>query len=192
MGDEFGDDFDDAFADFDMDAAIAAAAPTKQPPPPQQQQQQQDLFSPPAKHMSMSQALGGPGSLAGSKMSPATSPSTSPILSANQASLSGTLQRHWGYSGFRDGQPPGIEAALAGRDVTVFWATGSGKSICYQLPALHLDKVVVVISPLISLMQDQVRRPSPVFGSRCRRVSCPLAQGQPCVRPRPTAPRAGR
>ena len=107
-------------------------------------------------------------------------------------SLGNTLERHWGYSSFRDGQLPVIKATLAGRDVTVFWATGSGKSICYQLPALHLNKVVVVISPLISLMQDQVRRTSPVFGSRCRRVSCPLAQGQPCVRPRPTAPRAGR
>ena len=47
---------------------------------------------------------------------------------------------------------------LEGRDVAIFWATGSGKSICYQLPALYSNRVSLVISPLISLMQDQVHK----------------------------------
>ena len=49
-----------------------------------------------------------------------------------------------------------MEAVLSGRDVAVFWATGKGKSLCYQVPALHTGKLVVVVSPLISLMNDQV------------------------------------
>ncbi len=49
-----------------------------------------------------------------------------------------------------------IKAVLQGRDVSVLWATGCGKSLCYQLPAFHLRSTVVVVSPLISLMTDQV------------------------------------
>ena len=52
-----------------------------------------------------------------------------------------------------------IEVALASKDSCVFWPSGSGKSICYQLPALHSKKTVLVVSPLISLMTDQVLRP---------------------------------
>ena len=67
------------------------------------------------------------------------------------------LQRHFGFPGFRPGQREAVEAALAGRDVLLVMPTGAGKSLCYQLPALAVEEqLTVVVSPLVSLMQDQV------------------------------------
>ena len=66
------------------------------------------------------------------------------------------LQRVFGYTRFRPGQEALIDGVLAGRDVFGILPTGGGKSICYQIPALLLPGLTVVISPLISLMQDQV------------------------------------
>lgn len=66
------------------------------------------------------------------------------------------LKNIFGYSEFRDGQLAVIEAALARQDSLVLLPTGGGKSLCYQVPALVLDGITVVVSPLISLMQDQV------------------------------------
>ena len=63
---------------------------------------------------------------------------------------------HFGFAGFRPGQREACEAALADRDVMVVMPTGSGKSLCYQLPALLRDDLTVVVSPLVALMQDQV------------------------------------
>ncbi|CEF97424.1 DNA/RNA helicase, DEAD/DEAH box type, N-terminal [Ostreococcus tauri] len=68
----------------------------------------------------------------------------------------GTLSARLGLHAFRDGQREVIDAALSGRDACVYWSTGSGKSLPYQMVAFHSGKTVVVISPLISLMQDQV------------------------------------
>ena len=70
--------------------------------------------------------------------------------------LPGALRELFGFSGFRPGQREACEAALSGRDVLVVMPTGSGKSLCYQLPALLRDDLTVVVSPLVALMQDQV------------------------------------
>jgi ATP-dependent DNA helicase RecQ len=70
--------------------------------------------------------------------------------------LRGALHQHFGFADFRPGQREACEAALADRDVMVVMPTGSGKSLCYQLPALLRDDLTVVVSPLVALMQDQV------------------------------------
>jgi ATP-dependent DNA helicase RecQ len=66
------------------------------------------------------------------------------------------LHEVFGFEGFRPGQQEAVEAAVAGRDVLVVMPTGSGKSLCYQLPALMRSDLTIVVSPLVSLMQDQV------------------------------------
>ena len=77
-----------------------------------------------------------------------------------QRSLDGArqvLQEVFGYSAFREGQQPVIEAVLAGRDTLAVMPTGGGKSLCYQVPALLFDRgVTIVVSPLLALMKDQV------------------------------------
>lgn len=67
-----------------------------------------------------------------------------------------TLRRYFGHDGFRPGQDPLVDALLAGHDCLGIMPTGAGKSMCYQIPALMLDGIALVISPLISLMKDQV------------------------------------
>src|SRR5580704_345607 len=66
------------------------------------------------------------------------------------------LRSVFGFSSFRDGQADIIAAILAGRDVLAIMPTGSGKSLCYQLPALLRDGLTIVVSPLIALMRNQV------------------------------------
>ncbi|MCL4191967.1 MAG: DEAD/DEAH box helicase, partial [Thermoguttaceae bacterium] len=66
------------------------------------------------------------------------------------------LQTHFGFAGFLEGQEAVITRLLAGRSVLAIFPTGGGKSLCYQLPALLLDGLTLVISPLIALMKDQL------------------------------------
>jgi ATP-dependent DNA helicase RecQ len=82
-----------------------------------------------------------------------TAPASEPDRDRN---LHATLQRWFGFASLRPLQKDAIDAALDGRDALVVLPTGGGKSLCYQLPALVLDRLVVVVSPLIALMQDQV------------------------------------
>ena len=86
-------------------------------------------------------------------------PSTSarPALDHPESKLLEALRRYWGYDSFRPMQERIVRSLLGGQDACVVMPTGGGKSLCYQLPAALLaDRTVVVVSPLIALMQDQV------------------------------------
>ena len=93
------------------------------------------------------------------------------------AALLRVLREVWGYEGFREGQEAAVRAVVAGRDCAVYWATGSGKSLVYQVPALLEGSrgVVLVVSPLVSLMMDQVKTLNLTCG---RDVACFLGSAQ--------------
>jgi ATP-dependent DNA helicase RecQ len=80
------------------------------------------------------------------------------------------LHARFGFADFRPGQEEAVRAALGGRDTLVVMPTGSGKSICYQLPALMRDDLTIVVSPLVSLMQDQVESLRGAAGERVARI----------------------
>src|ERR687893_862048 len=79
----------------------------------------------------------------------------SPAPSLSRQALRKTLRERFGLEEFRQGQEEAIRAVLEGRDALVIMPTGSGKSLIYQLPALLLPGLTVVVSPLIALMKDQ-------------------------------------
>lgn len=80
-----------------------------------------------------------------------------PSASYAPAAALDTLKRYFGYSSFRPGQERMVSAILSGCDALGVMPTGAGKSICYQVPALMLPGLTLVVSPLVSLMADQVR-----------------------------------
>ncbi len=80
-----------------------------------------------------------------------------PLASYAPAAALDTLKRYFGYSSFRPGQERMVSAILSGCDALGVMPTGAGKSICYQVPALMLPGLTLVVSPLVSLMADQVR-----------------------------------
>jgi ATP-dependent DNA helicase RecQ len=84
------------------------------------------------------------------------------------------LRRHLGYPGFRPGQEELVRAVISGRDALGVLPTGGGKSVCYQVPALALGGLTLVITPLVSLMEDQVGR-AEAAGLRAAHLSA----GQP-------------
>ena len=77
-------------------------------------------------------------------------------MTTSRSEVEAVLASEFGFSDFRPGQARVIEALLAGRSALAVFPTGGGKSLCYQLPALLLDGVTVVVSPLIALMKDQI------------------------------------
>src|SRR5512142_1267939 len=76
------------------------------------------------------------------------------------------LVRHFALTEFRPGQAQVISSVLSGRNTVVVMPTGAGKSLCYQLPAMLLPGVTLVISPLIALMKDQVESLPPAAAAR--------------------------
>ena len=74
---------------------------------------------------------------------------------ASGSGLRSKLREHFGFRRFRPGQEKVVRSALSGRDTLALMPTGSGKSLCFQLPALVMEGSTVVISPLIALMKDQ-------------------------------------
>ncbi len=95
-------------------------------------------------------------------------------LAARLIQAADVLRARFGHPDFRHGQYRAVRAALAGRSALVVLPTGAGKSLCYQVPALVLDGLCVVVSPLISLMQDQV------YAARSRGIwAAALTSAQP-------------
>ncbi len=91
--------------------------------------------------------------------------------------VTGTLKTIFGYDSFRPGQREVVDAILSGRDALAVMPTGAGKSICYQLPAMLLPGITLVVSPLISLMQDQVKALNDA-GIHAAYINSSLTEGQ--------------
>ena len=87
---------------------------------------------------------------------PRVSPAMLSRMETTQGSARQILASRFGFDGFLPGQEHVVETLLAGRSALAVFPTGAGKSLCYQLPALLLDGVTVVVSPLIALMKDQI------------------------------------
>ena len=85
---------------------------------------------------------------------PATEPTTTPTLTSEQ--LRHSLSQHFSFDGFREGQEQTITQLISGHSTLSIFPTGAGKSLCYQLSAIHLPHLTLVVSPLLALMKDQL------------------------------------
>jgi hypothetical protein len=151
----------DAIIAMEQEAAAAAAGGPSSQQPGQEQEIPDDILddwaggSQPA--LSQKRAI-----MPATRHPPAQSQSQSQVVVPrgrvpSDSELLAGLQEYYGHHEFREGQLEAIRAVLQGKDVSVFWATGQGKSLVYQLPALVTGRVSLVVSPLISLMMDQVQ-----------------------------------
>src|SRR5215216_5753013 len=90
------------------------------------------------------------------KKNPGKKTKTSTATATNEIDLQSALQEHFGFKDFKGTQKEIIESLLSGKDTFVIMPTGGGKSLCYQLPAMILPGVAIIVSPLIALMKNQV------------------------------------
>lgn len=156
---------------FDHDAVVALTVPSRQP---------STLSMPASPYNSRKRQQVANTSLATSKSLSSSSPNKKQVISASSNNvnnnkndnnlkkesinetttfeLTQTLQDYFGHNTYRPGQLSIIQSIIEGQDAAVFWSTGAGKSICYQIPPLHMNQIAIVISPLISLMEDQVSK----------------------------------
>ena len=163
---EFSDD-DEEFASFDMEAAIASSCnfdlsnnsqtPAKRSFDENENVSSEKRFKPPD-----GTAASAPSAASSAKSNDDESPSSlapeqldARLPSSLTSQLSTSLLLNFGHPSFRPGQLSVINAVLEKRDCCAFWATGAGKSICYQFPPVHLGEVGVIVTPLVSLMMDQ-------------------------------------
>jgi superfamily II DNA helicase RecQ len=189
MDDEFGDD--DFLAGFDVDAAVQQAETAASPaaiensPAAAKRLKRTPLQDNPASLFPPNSNIV-VGTTTNPKQELATAASTNNIASTKTttpspsfSSLEDCLQHYFGFSKFRAGQHQVIDALVHHqKDAAVFWATGSGKSLCFQIPPLYLNKVAIVVSPLISLMQDQVRKLNGLLPNDANRLATYLGSGQ--------------
>src|SRR5262249_34746898 len=99
------------------------------------------------------------------------------------------LREHFGFRRFRPGQAEAVQAAMSGRDTIVIMPTGSGKSLCFQLPALALEGSTILVSPLIALMKDQ---PDALCGRGIEAVAINSTLSAPALREALAAVAAGQ